>query len=41
MPSTSTEIYEPIVKVVDERVKEIKVAREEFNKLVSEVRRFS
>ena len=38
MPSISTELYEFIIKIVDERVKEIKVTREEFNKLVEEVR---
>ena len=38
MPSISTELYEFIIKIVDERVKEIKVTREEFNKLIEEVR---
>ena len=37
MSSITPELYEFIVKVVDDRVKEIKVTREEFDKLTSTV----
>jgi len=39
--ATISQIYDFVIKVVEEKVKEIKVSREEFDKLVKSVRRLT
>ncbi|MEX2753661.1 MAG: hypothetical protein Q6366_017565, partial [Candidatus Freyarchaeota archaeon] len=41
MTSMTPELYEIIIKIVDEKMKEIKVTREEFDKLTTAVNKLA